>query len=458
MQIRTRLTIQFSLLVSSILLVTFLSIYYFSYENLTEDFYDRLKSKASSAARLLDGPVVSPDIVRALEGSNTDRMYNQIILIYDEKNRLMYTNSSSSAKKIHVSKYWLDEVRKAGEIRYTDGNSKIVALTIFLTFTSTRAVVLLGAEDQVGQVNLSNLLQLLTASFVIVTIIVAFAGWIFAKRALRPISKVMNEVEGFLPQKLDTRLAVPNQKDEIGRLTTTFNNLLDRIETAFQMQKIFVANVSHELKNPLTKIQSQLEVSMLKERGISEYQHTIKSVLEDIQELAQLSNTLLELAKVSEDQKDLLTETIRIDDLLWDSRQMLAQANSAYQININLDDLPEDDTWLEIAGNPTLLKTAFLNLMDNACKFSDNLSVGIDLHCTEKTIVLQFSDEGKGIPQQDQTLVFQPFFRSDNTASVKGYGIGLSLVERIVKLHNGTITIRSNIPKGTTFLLTFSRH
>ena len=453
MQIRTRLTVQFSLLVSSILLVTFLSIYYFSYKNLTEDFYDRLKSKASSAARLLDGPVVSPDIVRALEGSNTDRMYNQIILIYDEKNRLMYTNSSSSAKKIHVSKYWLDEVRKAGEIRYTDGNSKIVALTTILPFT--RAVVLLGAEDQVGQVNLSNLLQLLTASFVIVTIIVAFAGWIFAKRALRPISKVMNEVEGFLPQKLDTRLAVPNQKDEIGRLTTTFNNLLDRIETAFQMQKIFVANVSHELKNPLTKMRSQLEVSLLKERSINEYQLTIKSVLEDIQELAQLSNTLLELAKVSEDQKDLLTETIRVDELLWHSRQMLAQANSTYQINLNLDDLPEDDTWLEIAGNPTLLKTAFLNLMDNACKFSEDLSVHINLKCTNKKITLTFSDHGKGIPLKDQNLVFQPFYRSDNTASVKGYGIGLSLVERIVKLHSGTIEILPNKPKGTTFLLHF---
>ncbi|TDE15527.1 sensor histidine kinase [Dyadobacter psychrotolerans] len=456
MQIRTRLTVQFSLLVSSILLVTFLAVYYFSYENLTQDFYDRLKSKASSAARLLDGPVVSADIVRALEGSNTDRMYNQIILIYDEKNRLMYTNSSSAAKKIHVSKYWLDEVRKAGEIRYTDGNSKIVALTIFLTFTSTRAVVLLGAEDQVGQVNLSNLLQLLTASFVIVTIIVAFAGWIFAKRALRPISKVMNEVEGILPQKLDTRLDVPNQKDEIGRLTTTFNNLLDRIETAFQMQKIFVANVSHELKNPLTKMRSQLEVSMLKERSINDYQLTIKSVLEDIQELAQLSNTLLELAKVSEDQKDLLTETIRIDDLLWDSRQMLAQANKSYQINLDLDDLPEDDTWLEIAGNSTLLKTAFLNLMDNACKFSDDLSVHVSLKCTAKQISLTFSDRGKGIPLKDQNLVFQPFYRSDNTASVKGYGIGLSLVERIVKLHSGTISIHANIPKGTTFVVNFS--
>jgi len=453
MQIRTRLTIQFSLLVSSILLVTFLAIYYFSYENLTEDFYDRLKSKASSTASLLDGPVVSLDLVKALEGSNTDRIYNQIILIFDEKNRLIYTNSNTNARTIHISKYWLDEVRKAGEIRYTDGDSKVVALYTRLPFT--RAVVLLGAQDKVGQVNLINLSRLLFGLFIGVTVIVAFAGWLFSKRALRPISRVMNAVEGILPQKLDTRLEVPNQKDEIGRLTTTFNNLLDRIETAFQMQKIFVANVSHELKNPLTKMRSQLEVSMMKERSQSEYQQTIHSVLEDIHDLAKLSNTLLELAKVSEDQRDLLTETVRIDELLLDSRQTLIQANPAYNIHIKFHELPEDDEWLEIFGNSTLLKTAFLNLMENACKFSDDLTVYVSLVCTNTKLTLQFSDQGKGIPVKDQSLVFQPFYRSDNTASVKGYGIGLSLVERIIKLHNGTIEIESNFPKGTTFILTF---
>ncbi|WP_221391896.1 HAMP domain-containing sensor histidine kinase [Dyadobacter sp. NIV53] len=454
MQIRTRLTIQFSLLVSGILLVTFLAIYFFSYDNVTEDFYDRLRSKAKSTAELLlKVPQVNTEVMRALEGSNRDLIYNENILIFDEKNRLIYTNTNPSSKSINVSNYWLDEIRKAGQIRYTDGDYKVVGL--YYKYPFNRAVVMLGAQDLYGQINLSNLSKLLTALFIIVTVIVALAGWFFAKRALRPISKVMNAVEGILPQKLDTRLEVPNQKDEIGRLTTTFNNLLDRIETAFQMQKIFVANVSHELKNPLTKMRSQLEVSMLKERNPADYRATINSVLEDIHELAQLSNTLLELAKVSEDQRDLLTETVRIDDLLLDSRQTLIQANPSYNIQIHFNDLPEDDTWLEIFGNSTLLKTAFLNLMDNACKFSDNLTVHVNLQCSARNLTVRFSDHGKGIPLADQSLVFQPFYRSDNTASIRGYGIGLSLVDRIVKLHNGAISIQTNNPKGTTFILTF---
>jgi signal transduction histidine kinase len=457
MQIRTRLTVQFSLLVSGILLITFLAIYFFSYVNLTEDFYDRLRSKAKSQAELLlKFPDVNREVFKALDETNRDLIYNENTFIFDEKNRLIYSNpTNTQSNPVHVSNYWLDEIRKSGEIRYQDGDYKVVG--IYYKYPYNKAVVMLAAQDRYGQVNLSNLSQLLLALFFIVTAIVAIVGWFFSERALLPISKVMNAVEKILPQRLDTRLDVPNQKDEIGRLTTTFNNLLDRIETAFQMQKIFVANVSHELKNPLTKIRSQLEVSALKERSTIEYQTMIHSVLEDIQELAQLSNTLLELAKVSEDHGDLLTEIVRIDDLLWDCRTSLSQASEHCSIVFRLDELPEDDTWLEISGNSTLLKTAFLNLMDNACKFSEDHAVTIRLEATEKNILLQFSDTGKGIPKQDRGLVFQPFYRSENTANIKGYGIGLSLVERIVKLHNGTIAIRPNEPKGTTFVLSFLR-
>ena len=456
MQIRTRLTVQFSLLVSGILLVTFVAVYFFTFYNVNQDFYDRLRSKAKSQAELLLKPQVNIEVLRALDETNRDLIYNENILIFDEKNRLIYSNLAAPQNKaIHVSNYWLDEIRKHGQIRYDDGDYKVVGL--FYKYPFNQAVVLLGAQDLYGQANLSNLSTLLTVLFIIVTVVVALVGWEFSKRALRPISKVMNSVEGILPQKLDTRLEVPNQNDEIGRLTSTFNKLLDRIEAAFQMQKIFVGNVSHELKNPLTKIRSQLEVSLLKERSPQDYQVTIGSVLEDIQELAQLSNALLELAKVSEDRKDLLTEIIRIDDLLLDSRLSMMQANVNYNVTIDFDDLPDDDTWLELAGNSTLLKIAFLNLMDNACKFSENHTVFVTLKCTEKLLSVCFIDSGKGIPENDRSLVFQPFYRSDNTASIKGYGIGLSLIDRIVKLHNGNIQIIPNPVKGTTFKVDFLR-
>ncbi|GAB3181473.1 sensor histidine kinase [Telluribacter humicola] len=454
MQIRTRLTVQFSMLVSAILLVTFLAIYYFTYINTNEDFYVRLRSKAISTAELLlEVQEVDTELIKIIDRWNRSLIFNENILIFDEKNRLIYRNTDSLS--IKVSNYWLDEIRRAGQIRYTDGDYKVVG--IYYKYPFNKAVVLLGAQDLNGQAILYNLRSMLAVTFIIMTAIVTFAGWLFSRRALFPISRVMNEVEGILPQKLNTRLDTPNQNDEIGRLTITFNKLLDRIETAFRMQKTFVANVSHELKNPLTKISSQLEVSLLKERTIDEYKNTMHSVLEDIQQLSQLSNTLLELAKVSEDRRDILTEIVRVDELLWDARTSISQANRQYRIQFNLGELPEDDTWLEVTGNPTLLKTAFLNLIDNACKFSEDSTVQISLSASQEAIEVNFSDYGKGIPEKDQNLIFQPFFRGDNTASVKGYGIGLSLVDRIMKLHSGTIAIEPNEPVGTTFKLTFFR-
>ncbi len=453
MQIRTRLTIQFAVLVSSILLLSFLAIYYFTYLNTSEDFYERLQSKARSSARLLlSEPQVNSDMLKVFDKTGRDLIFNENIVIFDERNRLMYANTDSLS--LHVSKYWLNEIRRSDQIRYTDGDFKVIGVSYKYPFG--KAVVILGAPDVIGDINLLNLRTVLAIIFLVISAIVAIAGFIFSERALLPISKVMNEVEGILPQKLNTRLDVPNQRDEIGRLTTTFNKLLDRIEYAFQIQKTFIANVSHEMKNPLTKISSQLEVSLLKSRSAEEYQSTLHSVLEDIRELTQLSNSLMELAKISENQREMLTERVRLDEMLWDARTNLVQANKSFKIINLLDALPEDDTWLEIMGNPTLLRTAFINLMENACKFSSDQSVFVSLVASEVSVTIEFADNGKGIPVEDQSLIFQPFFRGENTAQVKGSGIGLSLVDRITKLHNGTISIFPNLPTGTRFILTFS--
>jgi signal transduction histidine kinase len=454
MQIRTRLTIQFAVLVSSILLVSFLAIYYYTYLYTVEDFYVRLRLKAETTAKLLlKVDKIDTELLEIFDKSNRDLIYDKNLLIFDHRNKLIYSNTDSTP--LHISNYWLNQIRLSDQIRYKDGDYNVVCVSYPHPFG--KAVVILGAHDEYGKANLDNLRQMLAIIFLVVTTIVAFAGLVFSQRALMPISRIMNEVEGILPQKLDTRLEVPNQNDEIGRLTLTFNKLLDRIEYAFRIQKTFVANVSHELKNPLTKISSQLEVSLLKERAKEEYQSTIHSVLEDIKELSQLSNSLMELAKVSENQREMLTDRVRLDEILWDTRISLAQSNKAYKIIFLFNELPEDDTWLEITGNPTLLKTAFINLMENACKFSDDTSVKVNLTATEKSIMIEFLDSGKGIPQEDQGLIFQPFYRGVSTATVKGSGIGLSLVERIIKLHNGTISIRQNQPNGTTFILVFSR-
>lgn len=456
MQIRTRLTLQFTLLVSGILLISFIAIYYFSYINTKEDFYDRLRSKAEgTASLLLKVKEIDNELLRIIDGTNRDQIFNDNMIIFDEENRVIYSNLSTPVKPaISISNFWLDEIRKAGEIRYSDGKYEVVGL--YYRYPYNRSVVLFAGQDLYGKANLANLRTVLFIIFMVVTAVVALAGWIFAQRALAPITRVMNELEGILPQNLGVRLKTSNNRDEIGRLTATFNKLLDRIENAFKVQKTFVANVSHELKNPLTKINSQLEVVLLKDREPEAYRQTVASVLEDIQDLSLLSDSLLELAKVSDDRKDLLSERVRIDELLLDLREKMQNVPSDYHVGIDFADLPEDDTWLEIQGNMGLLKTAFLNLIDNGCKFSSDHSVGVTLETSAAAIRVKVADSGEGIPEEDLQNIFHPFYRSNKTAGVKGYGIGLSLTERIVRLHGGTISVASS-SAGTIFTVVFPK-
>jgi signal transduction histidine kinase len=265
----------------------------------------------------------------------------------------------------------------------------------------------------------------------------------------------MSQVEDISPQDLSKRLQETQQPDEIGKLITIFNRMLTRIENGFSLQRTFVANVSHELKNPLTKITSQLEVTLLKDRDKEEYQTLIQSVLEDIKELNQLSNSLLELARLNRDESSFSMNRIRLDEILWEVRESVQGLDSAYQVLVDINELPEDESRLYINGNQHLLKTAIRNVVENACKFSAERKAFVSLRCDANILAIHVSDRGPGIAKEDLGQVFQPFFRADATSKTKGYGIGLSLSQRIISLHRGEMTIESKVGEGTLIKMAF---
>jgi signal transduction histidine kinase len=231
--------------------------------------------------------------------------------------------------------------------------------------------------------------------------------------------------------------------------------MLDRIESAFKIQRTFVANASHELKNMLTVITAQLEVSMMKERSVPDYQRTIQSVTEDIKNLNIVSNRLLELAKLSADDTINQSNAVRIDELIWQCRSEILKRNAHNKVNFVIEELPEEEEKLYLKGSETLLKTSFLNLMENACKFSPNKEVIVGLTINDKHIQITFTDRGIGIPAEDLPYIFEPFHRGKNTLNIRGHGIGLSIVSRIIQLHKGIIRVYSKLNEGTTFTVEF---
>jgi signal transduction histidine kinase len=242
----------------------------------------------------------------------------------------------------------------------------------------------------------------------------------------------------------------------------TINRLLDRVAESFALQRMFVANVSHELKNPLTQITSQLEVSLLNKREPEAYRQTIRSVLDDIINLSDLTHELLQLSQINQNdavgtQVGLLTDAVRIDEIVWDIRDEVTAINPRYQVSVDLGVLPDDPDQLTVRGNKTLLCTALKNLTENACKFSDNGRAMVQVEFEPTEVCIRIQNSGQPIPADDLAYIFEPFYRSHQTANMRGYGVGLSLVERIIRLHQGRVGVSSAVGNLTEFSIELPR-
>jgi signal transduction histidine kinase len=452
-QIRTRLTLQFTVLVSTIVLVSFFAIYFFTEQFTEQDFSRRLREKAiTSAILLIKVQQIDTTLLKIIDRAKRDNLYRESIRVYDEEGKEIYF--SGDTVKLGINAQLFGEVKIAGEKKIVHNEYTVTGIPF--KDRGKEYVIIASAEDVNGFNRLVDLRRLLIGLFVILIAIVSISGWIYAGRALQPIKRIISDVQDISPQNLSQRLKESPHLDEMGKLILIFNGLLARIENAFQLQKLFVSNVSHELKNPLTNITSQLEVTLLNEREKEEYRETIESVLEDIKSLNHLSNSLLDLARLTRQSDSFTMAKVRLDEVLWETRENVIAIDPLYKIEVEIINMPEDETRLYVNGNPYLLRTAFQNLIENACKFSNDAKAVITLTCKKEVLKVTVSDNGPGIEKKDLENVFQPFFRTDATSKVKGYGVGLSLSQRIISIHKGKIAIESTPGKGTAVSVTLS--
>jgi len=452
MQIRTKLTLQFTLLVSAIICGSFILIYVLADQYTSHDFHKRLRQKAiSSAILLLKVEEVDSTLLKTIDLYKKDNLYRENISIYDDQGFEIYTSNDT----IHfdTTQSLFTRIKKRGDITFS--RNEFSAVGILFSDQDKRYTLLAEAIDSDGRTRLMTLRKLLSLLFVVLVAIVGWAGWFYSGRALAPIKKVMNEVERISTVNLSHRLQESKNPDEIGKLVIIFNHLLSRIDNAFTLQKTFVSNVSHELKNPLTKITSQLEVTLFKDRLATEYKETIQSVLEDIKELNHLSNSLLDLASLSQPEVSISTTKVRIDEILWEIRDIVQSINPAYKVNFHTVSMPLNEADLYLQANSHLLKIAIQNLIENACKFSDDNVATVSLFCSPTELEIRIFDKGPGIEPTELQNIFQPFYRSNKTSQVKGHGIGLSLSQRIIDLHNGAIEIESTLGEGTQVTVVF---
>lgn len=454
MQIRSRLTFQFLLIVASIMLVAMCYIRFQFKVYLEDEFHNTLRSKGYMTAEMIVGKVKPLAALTFVPEEGTGQRvgnYRENVAIYNTEGHLVYSFNALN-KWVPADK--LRAVKGTVEARFASSGYDALAWR----YTNRHNVSFVVVSEAIFEPEyLLHLTHILVWVFLAFIVIVALSGWFFAGQALAPVSKIMNELDSLLPSDMNRRLPTANQHDELSRLAMTFNRLLDRIQQAFKAQRLFLSNISHELKNPLNVIITQLEVALAKARTEQEYRQTLKSVLGDIKELNEVSNKLMQLAKITADESEIVFEPLRIDEMIWQAKAMLLKAHPDYKITFRLADLPGEESQLYIQGNEQLLRTALLNLIDNGCKFSPDKSVVVHLTFPETGgACIEIEDRGPGIAEEELPLVFEPFYRSAKTSKVKGSGVGLSLVNSIMMLHH--IKIRVSNPSGqagTVFKLEF---
>jgi signal transduction histidine kinase len=450
MPVRFRITLIFSILVFIILSLVCSGIYYFSYQARINTIKTRLTNRAITTARLLSQrEIFDRSLIQRIDSSTTIALKDKVVQAYDYQNRRIYRYSDVANDTLQIDIDKLDETRLKGSLFFISGDKEAVAY--YYVDSSPRIVIIVAGKDEEGKSNLKSLFRILMLSFMIGNVFVIIVGYLFSRGLLLPILKISKDVAEISAQNLARRIETGKTKDEWYQLSITLNELLNRLQESFDLQRRFISNASHELSTPLTSISSQIEVALQRKREAGDYENVMRSIYQDVKHMSKLTQTLLEFAKASGDKGGLEINLIRIDEIILGIPAEMAKINSSYSVSIHFEQLPEDEESLLVFGNETLLATAIKNVVLNACKYSDKKQAKITLQVISKEIVVSVIDEGRGIPETELKTIFQPFYRVEDNLLSEGFGLGLSLSERIIKIHKGHIEVRSELGKGTTF-------
>lgn len=451
MKIRHKLTLRYTGVTAAIFSVVFMVIYLFSEHTREKEFFHDLTREAVTKANLFLSNQVDAKTMQSIYHNNRLFIDEVEVAVYTTDFQLLYHD----AQEIDIIKETPELIKttvRKKEFNFYEG--KYQGIAMIYPYEGVDYVITAAAYDGYGYTKLARLATLLIILWGTGLLIIAIIGYLLAKGALRPVSRIVEKVDAISESNLNTRLYVKEVHDELDELSETFNQMLDRLEQSFDNQKMFVSNVAHELRTPLAALITELEVAQLREhRSDEEYKTVIINALGDAEKLKHLITGLLDLAKADYDISRISTKELRMDELLLDARETVLKANEEYSIDLIFDQDAEDDNMITVRGNAYLLKTAFVNLIENNCKFSDNKSSYVQISFYDSNTIVRFSNTGIGISSDEIEKIFTPFYRGSNTAHIKGQGIGLALTQKIILLHKGTLTVHSLEGEGVTFVV-----
>lgn len=446
MKIKTKLAVQFTFIVAGILLFFSALVYYFSYNTQHSRFSESLTTRAkNTAVMLINIPEIDSVLLKKIQQS-TISWDKEEIIVADSNLRILYSNNIHFLTREKINEIAVGIDNKRFTVSGKDG------VCYRHHYKNKTYTVLVMAYDKTRKENLADLREILLWSILFSIWLSVLLSYLFAKNAMQPISQIIQSVKEINSSRLSSRLDEGNKKDEIALLALTFNEMLTKLEIAFKNQEDFVANASHELRTPLSVMIVESDYILSKDLQPNEYKSHIANLVQDLKKLNAQMNSLLELAQVNQDHTIPLS-SIRIDEVVFNAIQDIKLRYTDRKI-IPVINYPDDENEIRVTGNAGMLVIAFKNLIDNACKFSDD-DVIITFEIKGHMIEIVISDKGIGIPPDEIESIYKPFNRASNVRFKGGFGIGLSLVAKIFELHKVGFQVFSNENQGTRFELNF---
>lgn len=300
------------------------------------------------------------------------------------------------------------------------------------------------------QKSLAFLPLILAILLVFLILPILLLGSFLTNKVMLPITRISDEMEEIGSEDLTKRIDNPKTHDEIDKLATSFNNLLERVQKSFERERQFIGDVAHELKTPVATMRGGTELSLSKERSKKEYKKALEENLIDINRLSTLIKNVLDLAWMGAENANTNSSQFNLSNAFNELKEIAVRLASTKHITVR----GKIEGGIKILGAEDKITRAILNVVDNAIKYTPiNGSVFISLRRTNNKAVVTVKDSGVGIPEKELEHIFERFYRGSNTLKILGSGLGLAIAQGIIKTHHGEVKVKSKVGEGTSVII-----
>lgn len=427
MTIRRKLTLVISGLLTILFLFASTMILFMDATFRKTEFKKRLEEKALNSVKLLiDVKEVDKNLLKIIDKNTVHKLFNEKTLIFDGKHQLIYASLDDT--KIHWNKKDLHYLSKHGFFFREEENTEI--LGIYYKTKGKDYYVLTSATDKYGK----RQVEFLSISLIITFIILTMIGWLITiymvRKGLKPLDIFHSKISKINENNLDVRIDTDKgSNNEIDLLGNEFNLMLNRIEQAYQKQREFTSNASHELKTPIARIISQLENIFT--NAPENVRDKIMRVIDSAENLNELIQSLLLLTKL-ENRTNNMQILIRIDTVMDKTIERICKQHPDFKIYFSINLREDHYNLLSINTDPKLIEIVFVNLFRNAYLYSANKTLHIELFEHANKLKIHFINDGTTLSASEQKLIFDPFYRGPNAHNNNGLGLGLRICERIL--------------------------